>query len=95
MRSLIQFGVEELQSSHVEDCPTCCQLRRGLKEAVLYAMLTSTWTHLQSQVTAQTQLRNAEINLTYALKDFREHRKIWHTPTHVPPSWAAGMRNAS
>jgi hypothetical protein len=95
VRSLIQFGIEELQSSHAGDCPTCNQLRRGLKEAVMYALLSSTWTHLHSAVTNQTQLRNAEINLTYALRDFREHQKIWHTPALASSSWAAAARNAS
>jgi hypothetical protein len=95
VRSLIQFGIEELQAPHTGDCPTCNQLRRGLKEAVMYALLSATWTHLHSPVTAQTQLRNAEINLTYALKDFREHRKIWHTPAPIASSWAAAARNAS
>jgi hypothetical protein len=61
----------------------------------MYALLSSTWTHLHSAVTAQTQLRNAEINLTFALKDFREHQKIWHTPTLASSSWAAAARNAS
>ena len=95
MRSLIQFGVEELQSNHAGDCLTCNHLRRGLKEALMYALLSSTWTHLHSPVTVQTQLRNAEINLTFALKDFREHRKICHSPPLRSSSWATAARNAS
>lgn len=95
MHSLIQFSVEELQSFHTGDCATCNRLRRGLKEATMYALLRSTWSFHYSQVTALNQLRNAEINLTYALKDFREHRRIVHEATPPPGAWNTAERNAS
>jgi len=95
VHSLIQSSVDELQSFHPEDCVTCYQLRRGLKEATMYALLCSTWMHLHSEVTAQNQVRTAEINLTYALKDFREHQKIWHTAHQIVTPWTSLARNAS
>jgi hypothetical protein len=94
VHSLIQLAVEELKLHHAGDCVTCTQLRRGLKEALMYSLLSATGTHLHSQITAQNQLRNAEINLTYALRDFREHRKIGHLMNHSAPTWAAASRNA-
>ena len=87
MRNLIQLSVDELQSFEAGECMTCNQLRRGLKEATMYSLLASTWTHLYSKVTAETQLRNAEINLTFALKDLREHRRDRHATNHFSPSW--------
>ena len=95
MHSLIQFSVEELQSFHPGDCTTCIQLRRGLKEALMYTLLSSTWSFHFSQVTALNQLRNAEINLTYALKDFREHRRIVHEASSPAAAWGADQRSAS
>lgn len=94
VHSLIQFGVEELKSFHAGDCATCNQLRRGLKEALMYALLSSTW-HRQSEMTTHSRVRNAEINLTYALKDFREHRRVGHAVNHFVPPWTADVRNAS
>jgi hypothetical protein len=94
VHSLIQFGVEELHSFHPGDCVTCIQLRRGLKEALMYTLLSSTWSFHFSQVTALNQLRNAEINLTYALKDFREHRRIVHEDSSPAAAWSADQRNA-
>lgn len=95
MHNLIQLSVEELKLFYGCDCITCNQLRRGLKEALMYALLSSTSSHLYAQVTAQTQSRNAEINLTYALRDFREHRRLSHSVDHFIPSWTAASRNAS
>jgi hypothetical protein len=92
---LIQFAIEELQSCHPGECVTCSQLRRGLKEATMYALLSSTWSHHYSQVTVETQSRNAEINLTYALKDFREHRRIAHPVETVAPPWSEAASHAS
>lgn len=95
MRSLIQFGFEELQSFHGSECATCNQLRRGLKDAVMYAALCATAKHLQSPVTAQTIAHNAEVNLTYALKDFREHRRVFHAMNPVAGRWTPAARSAS
>jgi hypothetical protein len=95
VHSLIQYSVEELQSFHAGDCATCLRLRRGLKEATMYALLSSTWSFRYSQVTALNQLRNAEINLTYALKDFREHRRIVHEAGSPAVAWSVAGRNAS
>jgi hypothetical protein len=61
----------------------------------MYALLCSTWSFHYSQVTALNQLRNAEINLTYALKDLREHRSIGHATDHFAAPLAQEARNAS
>jgi hypothetical protein len=96
VHNLIQFSIEELRSFHAGDCPTCIQLRRGLKEATLYAALMSTSRLVQPEGPARTHYRSAEMNLSYALSDLQEHRKIWHSCAEsAMPPWVAAAGHAS
>ncbi|HEX6880589.1 MAG TPA: hypothetical protein VF135_09505 [Terriglobales bacterium] len=95
MRNLIQTSLEELETPAPAECATCNQLRQLLKQALMNALLASTWTHLYGETEAQTRLRAAEVTLRYSLKDLREHRMYPHRTEHSEQEWAAVARPAS
>lgn len=96
MHNLVPSAIEEVLSFTPGCCHACRELHEELKAALMQYLLATTNMYVHGPEIAEARMKNVELSLADAMREFDSHRKDTHFAGYFALSWMEmPVRNAS